>query len=398
MFSISLCQSNLISIPYSIKVFNSVAQLPFSKWQNFVPETNLMHSFNYLKQLEENQAERMAFRYVFVEQNQETIGVCYFQIVYFKGTQLRTYQAENAFTNTLKSLVLPLLNVNLVVGGNLLMTGEKGIFFRRDLNEDLIAEAYLQTVNSILKSNRNVGAFLMTDIYESDSVLKANFLKSNFHQIFEEPDMIMHLKPEWNCFKDYLSTLSSKYRVRAKKCISMSKTLVRKNLSVEEISSLEDEIQTLYHNTISKSSFNLIELQKGFFTEQKKIYSERYMIFGYFLDEKLIGFNSLYCNINKGEVHYIGLDYEANKEHSTYQRMLYDMVDCGIERKFSQLHFGRTAPEIKSTVGAVPREVSGMLKHKNGIVNSLIIKPLAAAVKPKSFVFRNPFHQAESKD
>lgn len=395
MFSISLCQSNLISIPYSIKVFNSVAQLPFSKWQNFVPETNLMHSFNYLKQLEENQAERMAFRYVFVEQNQETIGVCYFQIVYFKGTQLRTYQAENAFTNTLKSLALPLLNMNLMVGGNLLMTGEKGMFFRKDLNSEAIAEAYLKTVNTILKESK-VSAFLMTDLYESDTELKRNFLQSSFHPIYEEPDMIMHLKPEWSCFKDYLSTLSSKYRVRAKKCISMSKTLVRKNLSIEEISSLEDEIQTLYHNTISKSQFNLIELQKGFFTEQKKIYSERYMIFGYFLDEKLIGFNSLYCNINKGEVHYIGLDYEVNKEHSTYQRMLYDMVDCGIERKFAQLHFGRTAPEIKSTVGAVPREVSGMLKHKNGMVNSFIIKPLAAAVKPKNFVFRNPFHQVES--
>lgn len=398
MFSISLCQTASISMPFSAEVYSSVAQFPFNKWQNFVPENNLMHEFKYLKLLEENQAGRMEFRYVFVKQNKETIGVCYFQIVNFKGAKLSTYHAENAIANTLKSLALPLLNVNLMVGGNLLMTGEKGMFFRRDLNEDLIIEAYLQIVKSILNSNSDLGAFLMTDLYESDSVFKVNFLKNGFHQIFEEPDMIMHLKPEWNTFKDYLVSLSSKYRVRAKKCISLSKTLVRKNLSFQEVLSLENEIQVLYYNTISKSNFNLIELQKGFFAEQKKIYSNRYMIFGYFLNEKLIGFNSLYCNNNKGEVHYIGLDYEINKEHATYQRMLYDMIDCGIERKFEQLHFGRTAPEIKSTVGAVPLAVSGMLKHKNGIVNSLIIKPLAAAVKPKNFVFRNPYHQLESNN
>jgi predicted N-acyltransferase len=389
--SFPLCQTQAVLMPYCCEIFSSVAEIPFAQWQRLVHANNLMFNYEYLNAIELNQNGNMEFRYVFIQQNEQLVGVAYFQIVPFKGTQLSSYHASNALLNSAKNIVLPLIEIKMLVGANLLMTGEKGFFFHASVSAEEMADAYLYAVQAIFKSDPSIGAFLMTDVFEQDMLLKNKFQQANFYSIYEEPDMVMDLQPEWKNFDDYLQSLSSKYRVRAKKCFSLSTNLERKSLSIEEVSALEEQICALYHNTIAKSTFALLELKRGFFAAQKKIFGERYMIFGYFLNGKLVGFNSLYCNKNAGEVHYIGLDYEVNKTHHIYQKMLYDMVDCGIGKRFEKLHFGRTAPEIKSTVGAVPVAVSGLLKHRNFFVNRLVVKPLAAAIKPKDFIFRNPF-------
>jgi hypothetical protein len=389
--SFSLCQSQAILMPYCCEIFSSVAEFPFAQWQRLVPAENLMFNIDYLTSIEQNQSGKMEFRYVFIKQNEELIGIAYFQIVPFNGMQLSQYHATNAMLNRVKNFVLPHIEVKMLVGANLLMTGEKGFFFRANLSLQEVADAYLYAVKAVFDSDASIKAFLMTDVFEQDVLLKNTFQRANFYSIDEEPDMVMCLRPQWKNFDDYLQSLSAKYRVRAKKCFSVSAAIQKKNLSLEEVHRLESQIHELYHNTIAKSTFSLLELKQGFFSSQKKIFGNRYMITGYFLDEKLVGFNSLYCHTRTGEVHYIGLNYEVNKTYRLYQRMLYDMVDCGISKRFDKLHFGRTAPEIKSTVGAVPVPVSGLLKHRNFLVNRFIVKPLAAVIKPPNFIFRNPF-------
>jgi hypothetical protein len=392
--ALSLCRTESLLMPYSFEIFSSISAVPSKRWQRWVPADHVMYHPEYFLFLEENLQGRMAFRYVFIKQHQEYIGFAYFQLVKFRASQLNHYRADSLWTNQFKHLVFPLINVNLLVGANLLMTGEKGFFFPSFFSDEDIAQAYLCSVQHLLKTEKNADAFLMTDIFVKDKILQEKFSSAGFHTIYEEPDMAMKLKPEWITFSDYVSSLSSKYRVRAKKCLSISEPIVRREFSLEDLILWEDAMDTLYRNTISRSRFSLLQLQKGFFAGQKRIFADRYSVFGYFLNDKLIGFNSLYCYKNSAEVHYVGLDYSINKSHQLYLRMLLDMVQCGIERRFDLLHFGRTAPEIKSSVGAVPIEVSGLLRHKNPLWNRLIVKPFAADIKPKEFVYRNPFKEA----
>ena len=37
-----------------------------------------------------------------------------------------------------------------------------------------------------------------------------------FYRFSVQPNMILNLKPEWNCFEDYSNNLSKKYRARLK--------------------------------------------------------------------------------------------------------------------------------------------------------------------------------------
>ena len=65
-------------------------------------------------------------------------------------------------------------------------------------------------------------------------------------------------------------------------------------------------------------------------------------------------------------------------------RILNDYVRLGIEKRVSSINLGRTASEIKTTIGAKPLELSCYIKHKNPFINSLIT-PFLRRIKIKDF-------------
>ena len=104
----------------------------------------------------------------------------------------------------------------------------------------------------------------------------------------------------------------------------------------------------------------------------------------------MVGFLSALKTNNHLDAHFIGLDYTLNKECAIYPRILNDYVRLGIELKVSQINFGRTASEIKTTIGAQPEQLMCYIRHKRPLVNTLL-KPFFKMVKIKSFKEHKPF-------
>ena len=74
--------------------------------------------------------------------------------------------------------------------------------------------------------------------------------------------------------------------------------------------------------------------------------------------------------------------------------MLYDMIQIGIDEKFTRISFGRTAMEIKTTVGAIPNPTNLYLKITNPLLN-LFGGPVIRNIKQETFVPRHPFKGQE---
>ncbi len=376
------------------ELHDSCKNLPLTEWQNLVPEKNLLHNPGYLELLENSLQNGTKFIYAAVKQNNALIAAAYFQVVTFKGTQLSDY-TKNAppVARSFYNIILNLINVKLLVGANLLMTGEKGFFASAAFTENEKWSIYSDLVEYILSSRKSLNGYLITDVFEHDDVLSNHLQKHNFHHIHEEPDMELVLDKEWQSFQDYTNALSSKYRVRAKKCLSLSDGIQRSALNLDDLYLFENELYALYQNTIQRASFSLVELEANYFAKQKKLLPDNYHVFGYFINGKLVGFNSIFTLDGKGEVHYIGLDYKINTSTHLYQRMLMDAIEFGITNRLSTLHFGRTATEMKCSIGATPIPVHGFVKHKNPIINKLVVAKLSKAIKAKHYVYRNPFKQ-----
>ena len=202
--------------------------------------------------------------------------------------------------------------------------------------------------------------------------------------------MIIDLKPEWKTFEDYKNILKSKYRVKSNKADSKSSALEARLFSKNDFETYKHELQALYQNTIDKASFNAQVLNLNTYGYLRAYLKEDFILKGYFLDNKLVGFLTALVKDQKLDAHFIGLDYTLNKAHAIYPRILNDYIRIGIEKKVSSINLGRTASEIKTTIGAQPLELSCYIKHKNPVLNSLV-KPFFRRIKIKEFKQHFPF-------
>ncbi len=353
-----------------------------------------------LKLIQTTHSNKMQFRYVLVTKNDVTVGVLYFQVVMFHANQLINYFPEvrkgNVVMKAAKTVtknLLDLINVKLLVSGNVFMTGENGFYFSSEVDKATRAKIIRKIVREVVKSDGSIKAVLISDLYEPKTEFDTDFEKRGYHEITVESDMSIKLMLEWKSFDDYMNSLSSKYRVRAKKVLSLCNEagVTMKNLSADEVALHENKLYELYEQVMGNADFKLAELSKDFFRTQKQQQPDNYRIHAYFRNEELIGFISSFCFGKRMEVHYTGMNHDICKPIHLYQHMMYDMLKTGIENKVEQLHFGRTAPEIKSTIGAVPSPMYGYVKHFNPIFNFLFVRNYTANLKPKEYTFRHPF-------
>ncbi len=383
---------------FCFDVFNSVNELNPLQWNRQVPEGNYLMQYDYLAMIERCSAGDIQFRYVLVKKNAETVGALYFQVVMFRGAQLMNYFPENPsfVLRNLKGVTerfLNSINMPMLVSGNVFMTGENGFYFTQDIDKPTRAKLLRNAARLILRQTPTIKATLISDLYEPKTEFDRDFKLHGFNEITVESDMTLQIQPEWTVFEDYLNAMSSKYRVRAKKVYALchDNGVEMQELSAADIQQHQPRLFELYNKVMENADFKLATLPQDYFYQQKLQLPQNYHVFGYFKDGLMIGFISAFHIGKRIEVHYTGMDHVVCKPIHLYQHMMYDMVGYGIKHKATRLHFGRTAPEIKSTIGAEPQAMYGYLKHSNPLFNFFIMRPYTARLKPRHYQIRSPF-------
>jgi len=139
-----------------------------------------------------------------------------------------------------------------------------------------------------------------------------------------------------------------------------------------------------------RALFKLGALSFEILFEFRKGLGAKFVLKGYFLDKQLVGFSMGFVNGNTLEAGLVGIDYGLNKAHAIYQRMLYDYLQCAMDRNLHAVNYGRTAGEIKSTLGAVPVQMSCCL-HLGKTALDTVLPMLSSSVRPSDFAQRKPF-------
>jgi predicted N-acyltransferase len=215
-----------------------------------------------------------------------------------------------------------------------------------------------------------------------------------FATIYEfntQPNMIFELDKNWKTEADYVSAFSKKYRDQYKRCRKKSEGIVTRELTTQEIIEQEKRIYELYHHVAKNAPFNTFFLAEDHFTVFKKQCGNRFVMVGYFLENELIGFHSLLLNGEVLETYFLGYDEQIQKEKMLYLNMLYNMTAFGIEHQFKKIIFGRTALEIKSSIGAEPIMMSGFIFHTNSFINKFMPKIFPKLEPTLAWQQRHPF-------
>lgn len=348
-----------------------------------------MLSTAYFTALDHSSPENMHCLYAGFFLDEELVGGALFQFLNF--SEHKTFQKNEVACN-LRNWGAKKFSRSIMIVGNNMLTGQNGFYFDSNkISAENILKLLYSAADFLQKNHRKTSLIIFKD-YSRDFVKKfdADDFKSYF-RFSVQPNMILNLKPNWKNFDNYLNDFSKKYRLRAKTARKKSTDIFKTELDIDQLEKLKNEMHQLYQNVAENAPFNTFFLKENHFTELKKSLKEKFVVFGYFLDEKLIGFCTLILNGEDVDTYFLGYEKEIQKEKQLYLNMLVDMTEFSIDRGFKRIIFGRTALEIKSTVGAEPSEIFGLIKHQNPLINPFMKKIFTAINPQPEWIQRKPF-------
>ncbi len=380
-------------VEFPMSFHDSIYQVNESHWNEVQKiEGNLYLSYYYLKALEDSQ-QNIAFRYILFYKNNKPAAIAYVQVL------------EVKLSDSIKDVFCSPMNFGkelfggkeskFFVCGNVFSSGENGFAYTSDLSQE---EAYKALMTGIYRLRRaekvlgEVSSVILKEFWEKNFDTLSVIKKYDYRDFEIEPNLVMKINSEWNTLDDYIDDITKKYRKKYKDVMKKSEAISKVDLTVEQILFHSQKIKELFDAVHEKADFKFGHFDASGFHNMKKSLGEQFIFKAYFLNDEMLGFAALFNNSGILDANYVGLNYELNTTHCIYHRMLFDFVQVAMDKKCKELHYGRTASEIKSSIGAVPVNMKIFIRHRNTLSNKLI-KPLLKLIQPSPFEQRNPFKE-----
>ena len=244
-------------------------------------------------------------------------------------------------------------------------------------------------------------AYLLKDLYAADHPVTRGLEKRRHYSLPDDPIMQLTISPEWRTMEDYLEALTSKYRVRYRRARGKLAGLTRRRLTSAEVRERAPELFDLYRGLSATAGFNVVKLKPGYFSWLAGLTDATgrpsVVFHGYFTAPgELVGFTTAIANGPVRHAHFLGLRSAYKRSHHLYHNMLFDLLADALAAGASTLDYGRTALEIKSSVGARPVDSTVLLHSRYATLNFLIPYFTPAVYTAEAWSARNPFRETSA--
>lgn len=388
---------------FSFNIYNRASDVPVTQWENTIEADKVFFNLNYLNALENSNPVALHFRYVIFFENQQPIACFSFQLLNVASKDLGNILNLDKYgwlagkvTNAIDKMVFKRSGNQanyIICCGSFFVSGEYGITFRDKNKKSIICQSIPQVIEAIKSDVENSGndicAVIVKDFFDASSIENV-LIGEGFSSLPMDPEMIFHVNKNWNSFEDYLNSLSAKYRLRSNNSLKKLEKVIIRFLSQAEIEKFKNEMYELYLQVQQNASVRLVKAGPDYFANLQKMLPGNFYVKAFFLDNKMIAFMSGIHFNGSHEAHLIGMEYSMNKSLLIYQNILYSFIKDAIELKSAQLFFGRTALEIKTTVGAKAYPLHTYFRMNNSLLNGMI-KPLVKRSKQEEWTPRDPY-------
>ena len=170
-------------------------------------------------------------------------------------------------------------------------------------------------------------------------------------------------------WEDYMGALRTKARTKVKRILTLSEGLDFREMGVSDIRANAAELHRLYMEVYGRAGFRLGCLWPEDFVRLKEEMGEAFRVMGVHMEGRLVGFQCSLAASGILEAYFVGFEAEWNKTHALYQRMLVEFIRRGLALGCREVVLGRTALDIKSSLGAEPRRLVLHQRHGNPLVH-----------------------------
>ncbi|MFL9830580.1 8-amino-7-oxononanoate synthase [Flavobacterium sp. ARAG 55.4] len=377
---------------FSFKIYNTVDALS-TQW-DLLAAKNIFLSRDYLKTLETAAPENMTCHFIALFHNEKNIGIAISQ--FLDLSKIPSFGDRDSCLRTkIRNFVFKRVGSKVLIIGNNMLTGQNGIAFDKETDLTTVITLLKQATDSLEKYFIRQGNKPHLTIFKDFSETEIKDFNipvfRSFYRFSTQPNMIFNIKDSWHSFDNYIADLSKKYRDQYKRAQKKSSDITKQKMSLNDIIHHNRRIHQLYLNVAQKAAFNTFYLGEHHFETFKKNLKDKFLFYGYFSDDKLIGFNTLIKNGDDIDTYFLGYDDTCQKEKMLYLNMLYDMIGYSVNKKYSRIIFARTALEIKSSVGAKAVPMYGLIRHNNPILNLFVSKSFSYFEPKIEWQERNPF-------
>ena len=377
---------------YSYKIYTSTAQLP-TNWDDLAVSTIFL-SKKYLELLEKSAPENMICHFIGIFKNDDLVGIALSQ--FLDLNKLESFgERDKCIKTAVRNFIFRNFTSHVLLVGNNMLTGQNAFAFAENINSKEALQTLKSAAAALKKTfeskDKKIHITSFKDFHEYDI---KNFdipeFKNNY-QFSTQPNMVFTINENWKSEQHYIDSLSKKYRDQYKRARKKADVVEKRKMHLEDIIAYEETIYDLYIHVAKNAPFNTFFLPKNHFRIFKEIFKEKFLFYGYFINEKLIGFNTLIKNGDVMDTYFLGYDESIQREKMLYLNMLYDMIAYSINKGFKEIVFARTALEIKSSVGAKPIKMYGFMEHSNPIFNYYLPKVFRYLEPETIWQERNPF-------
>lgn len=335
----------------------------------------------------------MICHFIGIFDKEDLLGIVLTQFLF--AEKLESFgERDQCLKTSVRNFALKNFASHVLFVGNNMLTGQNAFAFSPNIKEvkaiKTLHKAITQLKKDLKAQGKKVHITSIKDFTAKEiEPLQAEF--KNNYTFSTQPNMVFEINKNWKTEQDYIDALSKKYRDQYKRARKKSEGVEKKKMSLADIRKYEDVIYELYFHVAKNAPFNTFFLARNHFSFFKEIMKDDFLLYGYFLDEKLIGFNTLIKNGAVMDTYFLGYDESIQREKMLYLNMLYDMIAYSINQGFSSIVFARTALEIKSSVGAKPVKMYGLITHSNALINHNIARFFNYLEPKTEWQERNPF-------
>lgn len=376
----------------SYQIYETKSQLP-QNW-NDLGSKNIFLSKEYFEILEKSAPSNMTCHYIGLFKGQNLVGIAISQFLDLNRLESFGNRDQCVKTSTRK-FILKIFASHVLIIGNNMLTGQNSFVFSDSISTiegiKTLKKAADDLKSKFKKDGKKVHITTFKDYTQKDA---ENFVVDSFNKNYKysiQPNMTFTIRDNWKTEQDYINSLTKKYRDQYKRARKKAEGIEKRKLHLEDIIRHEETIYDLYHHVAQNAPFNTFFLTKNHFRIFKETLKDNFLFYGYFLDDKLIGFNTLIKNGKTIDTYFLGYDDTVQREKMLYLNMLYDMIAYSINKEFKEIIFSRTALEIKSSVGAKPMEMFGFMEHSNSKINKHVPKIFPKLEPEIIWQERNPF-------
>jgi predicted N-acyltransferase len=194
----------------------------------------------------------------------------------------------------------------------------------------------------------------------------------------------------YSSFEDYLGSMRAQYRRRAKQALKRSQQLSVEHL--HDFAAEASELARLWRAIYDRATEVRRELLTPEFFRAMANVEQASVLLMRRQDGSIASFALLLDDGPWLSFLQCGFE-ETSRKEGAYFRLLYEIVRYGIENAYAQIDLGITTLAPKLDVGAVPVPLYAWLKHRNPLIQRVLMALAQGPLRPEGIGTRSVFKE-----